>query len=419
MLHQQTLAPGVRLTALQSHKFKTGILCVNFLRPLSAGEAAMNALLPSLLLRGSRRLPDIRSISRALDELYGAAVGTLVRKKGEVQAVGLYADFIEDDFVGEPVFDRISTLLGQFLLEPLTRDGAFLQDYYLGERENLHNAMAAELNDKRIYALRRMLAHMCPDEPYGVPAVGLWEHIADVSHVGLTAHYHTLLSTSPVEVFYMGQRSPAQVADRLHRMLENLPRQPLVLLPKVEARHAAELRTYRQTMDLSQSKLCVGCRMPPSGSAKELAERLVFNVIYGAGSNSKLFLHMREERSLCYYASAAYDKYKGLLLINSGIDRSQLSSAREEIFHQLAQCVNGAFTDTDLELAKLQIISQLRADLDSPSRLEEYYLGQAVLRQSQTIDELICAVETVDAPAVCRAAASVEPDTLFFLEGIN
>ena len=90
------ILPGVFLTAVQTDKFKTGCFSINFLRPMCRAEASMNALIPSVLLRASERYPDIPSISARLDELYGASMGTLVRKKGEVQLVGFFADFIED-----------------------------------------------------------------------------------------------------------------------------------------------------------------------------------------------------------------------------------------------------------------------------------------------------------------------------------
>ena len=100
MEKRMELLPGVTLTAVQTEKFKTGCFSINFFRPLRREEAAMNALIPSVLLRGSEGCPDLRAIAARLDELYGASAGTLIRKKGEVQMTGFYADFIEDALAG-------------------------------------------------------------------------------------------------------------------------------------------------------------------------------------------------------------------------------------------------------------------------------------------------------------------------------
>ena len=90
MLRRIQLMPGVGLTAIRSDKFKTGCFSVNLIRPLRAEEAAKNALIPNLLLRGCGAQPDLREISRFLEGAFGATVGTIARKKGEIQVFGLH-----------------------------------------------------------------------------------------------------------------------------------------------------------------------------------------------------------------------------------------------------------------------------------------------------------------------------------------
>ena len=97
--------PGVHLTAVQTVKFKTGCFSVNLLRPLNRQEAARNALLPNVLLRGTAAHPTMQAISEHLDTLYGASMGPFVRKRGEVQTMGFFADFLADELTpgGEPM----------------------------------------------------------------------------------------------------------------------------------------------------------------------------------------------------------------------------------------------------------------------------------------------------------------------------
>ena len=83
-----TLRPGVHLTAVQTKKFKSSVLAAHFLTPLSARDAARNALVPMVLRRGTAEHPDLETLSAALDELYGGSLEPVVRKKGEAQCVG-------------------------------------------------------------------------------------------------------------------------------------------------------------------------------------------------------------------------------------------------------------------------------------------------------------------------------------------
>ena len=147
MITTITLAPGVTLHTLKSDKFKTACFSLNFLRPHDRENAAMDALLPSVLLRGTEKYPDIRSISSRLDELYGASLGTLVRRKGEVKLTGFYADFIEDAFLpeGETVFSPMVDFVQEVLYRPYLEKGCFCPRFVEGEKQNLMNAIASSI----------------------------------------------------------------------------------------------------------------------------------------------------------------------------------------------------------------------------------------------------------------------------------
>ena len=96
MIEKYELFPGVTLRCCRDDRFKQGCLSLQFLRPMCREEAALNALLPAVLLRGSESCPDLRSITMRLDDLYGAAVGALVRRVGDYQTTGLCCNFIQE-----------------------------------------------------------------------------------------------------------------------------------------------------------------------------------------------------------------------------------------------------------------------------------------------------------------------------------
>ena len=79
------LMPGVFLIHLRSDKFKTACMSVTLLTQLRRETAAMNAVIPFVLRRGTTRYSDMEQLSRRMDELYGAAVEPVVRRIGEIQ----------------------------------------------------------------------------------------------------------------------------------------------------------------------------------------------------------------------------------------------------------------------------------------------------------------------------------------------
>ena len=74
MIKTTAIAPGVTLRYVRDTRFKQGCFSFQLVRPMRKEEAAKNALLPAVLLRGTRNCPDLRAVTQRLDELYGAAV---------------------------------------------------------------------------------------------------------------------------------------------------------------------------------------------------------------------------------------------------------------------------------------------------------------------------------------------------------
>lgn len=419
MLHRIQLSPGVGLTIVRSTKFKTGCFSVNLIRPLCAEEAAKNALIPNLLLRGCREQPNLREISRFLEGAFGATVGTIARKKGENQVFGLYADFLEDDMAEEPLFAKITEFVGRLLFEPVTVDGGFEPDAFLTELENQRNNIASAVNDKRVYVIRQLYRTMFRGEAYVTPAIGNEEDLDQITAKNLMEHYLRILPHTPVELFYMGAKEPDTVLKHFQKMLLPLKRDQMIRLAVAESVCPGEIRCVSEIQKLEQSKLAIGFRLRIPQDLRELAAMQLFLTVFGAGTNSKLFVHVREEQSLCYYASASFDKYKGVMIVTSGIDADRYTAVLNEIRRQLSLCAEGEITDEELELARTQLLSQMRAMLDSPYRLEEFYIGQAVAGKNDMLEELLSAVAQVGKDDVVLAARSAREDTVFFLKGVR
>lgn len=415
------ILPDVYVTSVQSEKFKTGCLSISLMRPLRREEASANALIPTVLLRGCEKYPDIQSISSFLDERYGASVGTLVRKKGEVQTTGFYADFLEDTFSlgGEEILAPMISFVGQLLLNPLLEDGHFVSDFVEGEKQNLINTIASRINDKRSYVVSQMMRTMCADEAYGVPRLGDVPDVEALDAVSLYAHYREILAHSRVEIFYHGRSSAEQVISLLRAAFADLPRGEIVPFA-TELRHeVGEIREARETMDVTQGKLAMGLRIGCTAADARYPAALLMDTIFGGGVTSKLFMNVREKLSLCYYASATLEKFKGLMLISSGIEFDKFDVAKKEILHQLSLCCKGEFTEEEIESARTRLLSSLKTGMDSPARLDDYSIGQVILGVEGTMEDLAQRLRAVTKEEIVAAASAVKLDTVYFIEGVQ
>ena len=164
------ISPGVNLRYMQASRFKQGCLSIQFLRPMSAAEAGTNALIPAVLLRGCCSWPDLKQITERLDDLYGASIGTLVRRIGDYQTTGFYCGFIEDRFAldGDAILGPMADLVAQLLLEPIEEDGGFSRDFTESEKRNLISAIDSERSNKGAYTASKLLKILCSEDCKGL-----------------------------------------------------------------------------------------------------------------------------------------------------------------------------------------------------------------------------------------------------------
>lgn len=125
-------------------------------------------------------------------------------------------------------------------------------------------------------------------------------------------------------------------------------------------------RLFTESMDVTQGKLALGFRTGGGCIwSEDYPALLVCNAVYGGTPTSKLFLNVREKLSLCYFASSMLEKFKGIMMVSSGIEFQNYEKAKDEILAQLENCRGGNIEAWELEGAKRSIISGLYATMDA------------------------------------------------------
>lgn len=418
----QILAPGVELLCVQTEKFKTGVFSVSLVMPLREETATAHALIADVLYRGSEGYPDIESISAATDELYGASVGPSVRQRGESQSVCFSASFIDDCYAldGTGVLEPTLALLGDLLLRPVTENGVFREDFVRMEGLNLADQIRARINDKRGWSIFRLTQEMCAGEPYALDKLGSAEQAEQMSPAFLWNCYQTLLQQARVVFYYGGSAHPQRVEEAVRTCFSPLLTPRAADTSCLVLAHPKEpVREVTDRMDVGQGKLAMGFRTGGiTMNHPDYPALLVFNALYGGTTNSRLFLHVRERLSLCYFASSMLDKLKGLMVVSSGVEFEKFAVAREEILAQLDSLGRGEFEQEELEAARQAILSGLRSGEDSQGRMEDHWVTQLVGGGTPApLEALMEPVERVTAEDVARVARGIKLDTIYYLTG--
>ena len=419
MIQPTAIFPGITLRCFPDKRFKHGGLSIQLVRPMCREEAALNALLPAVLLRGSQSCPDLRQITLRLDDLYGASVGTLVRRVGDYQTTGFYASFTDDRFAmeGDAILEPLVRFVKELLLSPVLEAGVFRSDYVDSEKRNLIATIESQLNDKRAYAMEKMIRSMCREDSFGISRLGEKEAVAAITPKALYDHYQKILRQSRIDVFYVGAAPQDQVARLVQDFFAEIPRAYLPL-PEQTGYHFAPRADFGERMDVNQGKLCMGFATPVTIRDEEFVATQLMNLVFGGGTTSKLFMHIREKLSLCYAIGSGYHGSKGILTVSAGIDSDQDKLVRREILAQLDACCRGDITPEELQSAKQAMRSSLLATHDSPGSIESYYASAALSGLKLNPAQYLERVEQTTAEQVQAAARKLKLHSVFFLKGV-
>lgn len=420
MIQTFDISTGVKLRCYQTGRFKQGRISLQLVRPMCREESAMNALLPAVLLRGTRKHPDLRAITMRLDDLYGAAVSDLVRRTGDLQTTGFICSFTEDRFAlpGDRILEPVVDFLRELLLEPLTVDGIFDCEIVESEKKNRIADIESEFNDKRVYAANSLIRIMGREDSFGLPRIGDREGVAAITAEGLYAHYRRILREAPVEIFYVGSVEPQIIAGLLQPVFAGVDRQVASLPPHTPLNDVGGQRAVQETA-ATQSILNLGFVTEVTNSSPKHAAMRVFNTLFGAGMTSKLFRNVREKMSLCYSVGSEYYGAKGILVVAAGIDADQEQTVRREVLAQLEACKNGEITPEELNAAKESLLSGLRGVYESPGSIESFFSTRALSGIPGGVEEYRAAIQAVTAEDVAAAAAALREHSVFFLKGVG
>src|SRR6266852_5460198 len=141
----------------------------------------------------------------------------------------------------------------------------------------------------------------------------------------------------------------------------------------------------------------------------------VLNAILGEGMSSRLFLEIREKRSLCYDVHSYVNHYldTGSTVVNAGVDPRKLDEALKATIDELLKMADRV-PDKELTKAKEFIKGRLQLRMEDTRAVASWLGGQELLRREiLTVDEVLEIVDAVSAESLQRVARELwRPEVL-------
>ena len=403
---------------LHTDKFKTDTIGIMLRTVLNDEDATKTSLLSQVLKKGCKKYPSSQSIEIATEELYGSVFDISILKKGDYQIIFFYLEVIH--LPQEELFEKAVQFLEETLYHPLVKNGAFLPEIVEREKAVLADKIKGRIDDKKEYAKQRCLEEMFQGQPFGVYADGKIEDLDTIDSKNLYDHYLKLIKEAAIEVVVvgdlLGNHKKEICMEKLagQTVLKDMDRKADGDGEKLQKRQPKEVL---ETLDINQGKLCMGYQTGLTPYGRDYYGLLLFNEILGGNANSRLFNTIREKESLCYYVNSYLYRFKMILLIQAGIEKSQYQKTAELIEKEIKTIQKEGIDKKELESAKISLINNYSGIEDSSTAMMDYSYTQKLLKSDETLKELLRQIQEASLDDVMRAAKQVFLDTKYFLAG--
>lgn len=402
------------IVLINDEKFKSIFISVNFIRKLNKQEAGKNALLASILKKGTSNLQTEKEMELELSKLYYSSVDVNVEKIGGLYNVEFGAEFINKKYIDEDVMDKVVNILHDVIYNPYLENNVFSEDIFNVEKSALIEKINQEKNDKRRWALRRLEEEMYKESDYRVSVLGDISDIQKETNQTIYEYYKEFLSSSEIRIIVTGNLNGY---DNLKTILKDKFIKNNVKVEPIQIKNRDKLVSVEDYEKLNQSVLCLGLNV--KNMTKDLVPvTSVYNSILGGTPASKLFQNVREKESLAYFAKSQYMKHINAIYVYSGINLSNVPKATEVIKKQLQDLKEGNITAEEINTAKKNMVLTYKAISDNKVLYNRLILAnQLYYKESFDIDEVIQGIEKVTIQDVVKAAQNVEINTIYLLGG--
>lgn len=402
------------IICINDEKFKSIFVSVNFVRKLNREEAGKNALLASILKKGTNNLNTEKELELELSRLYYSTIDVNVDKIGGLYNVEFGAEFINKKYIDEDVMEKVINILYDVIYNPYMQNGTFSKEIFNSEKAALIEKINQEKNDKRRWALRRLEEEMHSDNDYGVSTLGDIKRISEETLESLFQYYKEFLQTSEVKIVVTGNLSGY---DNIKEILEDKFIKNTNTATALEINNRNELRKVEDYEELNQSVLCFGLNIKNT-SKEKMPIIAVYNSILGGTPASKLFQNVREKESLAYFAKSQYMKYINAIYIYSGINLDKVEKATEVIQKQLKDIEDGNISEEELDTAKKNIILTYKSISDSKVVYNRIILSNELYYGTKfDINKFIQEIENVTVEDIKEIAKNIEINTIYLLGG--
>ena len=406
-----------KIHTIKTDKFKNCSMEIMFRNNLIKEEITENNMLVDMLMHSSKKYPKRRDIAIELENLYSSSVRGFSTRLGNSIMLSFVLDFLNPRYCDDGYLEEVISLPFELLLNPNVDNLEFDRRSFNIIKNRIKSDIESLKENASRYAFRRSLTLMDKDSPSSYYMTGYLSDLENITPSSLVDTYHRMLNDYICDIYIIGNLD----MDKVVQLIKDKFKIKTIKDYKVNLYVDNKIRKKNldicETGNYEQDSLVMIYNLDNLNKKERDYVIQLYNIILGSGGlTSKLYKYLREENSLCYIVSSMYQKYDGLLLIYSGIDKKDKNKCLKLINKALQEMINGDFTDEELDNAKKAVISSIKMSEDTNGGIINNYLFNE-LDNLPLYDERVKEFKKISKKDVIEVAKKVKLNTIYLLSG--
>lgn len=403
------------LHIINTDKFKTINVMVNFKRKIKKDEITIRNLLNDILINTSKKYKTSRDIEIETEELYDLGISSNPHKSGNYHIISFKETFLNEKYTEKGMNEKSIEFLLELIFNANINDNKFDKEYFEIIKRTVEDDIKSLKDNTKKYSLTRLYEEM-DKGPLSYRTCGYLEDVDKITYSNLYDYYKTVIENDKIDIFIIGNLSNTY-EQLFNKYIKNTIRIEDNMSHYLDL-EVTEEKIKKETIKTNQSKLSIGLKIKDITDFELKYVINLYSLILGGSSNSKLFKVVREENSLCYYISSSVSVISKIITIIAGINASDYDKTIKLIREEIDKLKNGNINEQDIEEAKKIYISGCKEVYDSPNLIINNYLSHEYA-DLDLVSDRIKTIEKVTKEDIIRLAKKVVIDTIFLLEGTD
>lgn len=404
------------LHVIKNDNFKTIKVKVNFKRLQKKEEVTKRIMLINTLAESTKNYPTQRDLEIETENLYNLSFYVQAINSGRYGLVSIVTKFLNEKYTEDTMFEKSIEFLREIIFNPNIKDNKFDQKSFNFAKRYIEDEIDSVKDNPLNYSIYKAYEAVNNTNPALFNHVGYKEDLAKINNENLLEYYYDVINNDIVDIFIIGNIDIKKTKEIFEEKFVFNDRNIISETHFSLEENIGKEEIIEENLPVNQGKLVMCYNFDKLTDFENRYVSIIYSYILGNSSDSKLFVNIREKKSLCYEINSIYNSLSGLLTVYSGVNFDKINLVKELIEKEIEAMKSGDFTIEDIKNGIKKYTNGCIKIFDSPSSIINMYCAHEYMNSALT-EEKIENINKVSKEDIMNFANKIHLNKIFELRG--